>query len=106
MTSTSGFIARLTAPPPALARRMRTALDNVEATPGARPGQRALDAALILTDAILRDGTGSRTGAMTLLAADALVTDAFEALAEAPELIETTAAEAMIRIATTAAGVR
>ena len=46
--------------------------------------------------------TGSRTGALTLLAADALVTYAFETAGEQPERIESLAVEAMTRIATAA----
>src|SRR5688572_30651044 len=67
--------ARIPAPPPALAERMRAALDAAPA--GAPPADAALDAAMLLVDGILRDRSGSRTGAMALLAADALVTRAF-----------------------------
>jgi hypothetical protein len=70
------------------------------------PGRHALDAAMVLVESILRDATGSRTGAITLLAADALVTRAFEAAADEPERIERLASEAMARIATAAAEAR
>ena len=94
--------SRTPAPHPALAQRMGPALDAVATTGVARLDASALDAALILVDSILSDGDGSRTGAITLLAADALVTYAFEAAAETPDRLEALAAEAMIRIAATA----
>jgi hypothetical protein len=81
---------------------MRPALDAVAAAGAARPDEGALDAALILLESIVSDGSGSRTGAITLLAADALVTYAFEAAAEEPDGLEALAADAMIRIAETA----
>ena len=94
------------AAPPALALRMRPALDAAAATGAANLDEGALDAALTLVDSILCDGSGSRTGAITLLAADALVTYAFEAAAEEPDRLEALAAEAMIRIAATAGQAR
>jgi hypothetical protein len=92
--------ARTPAPPPALAERMRVALDAAPA--GAPPADAALDAAMLLVDGILRDRSGSRTGAMALLAADALVTRAFEVAGEQPDRIEPLAVDAMIRIAAAA----
>lgn len=81
---------------------MRPALDAVALAGAANPDKGALDAALTLVESILCDGGGSRTGAITLLAADALVTYAFEAAAEEPDGLEALAADAMIRIAATA----
>ena len=91
--------SRVPAPPPALAIRMRPAVDAVSTTDERRAGGRALDAAMTLVESIVRDGSGARTGAITLLAADALVTYAFEAASEDPEGLEALAAEAMLRIA-------
>ena len=85
---------------------MRPALDAVATAGAARLDEGALDAALILVDSILSDGDGSRTGAITLLAADALVTYAFEAASEQPDRLEALAAEAMSRIATAAEDAR
>ena len=98
--------SRTPTPPPALAQRMRPALDAVATAGAARLDEGALDAALILVDSILSDGDGSRTGAITLLAADALVTYAFEAAAEQPDRLEALAAEAMTRIAAAAEDAR
>jgi hypothetical protein len=89
-------------PPPALSLRMQAALDAAGAVRQTAAPDAALDAAMMLVDGILRDDTGSRTGAITLLAADALVTSAFEGAAEHPERIEPLAIEAMTRIAAAA----
>jgi hypothetical protein len=78
---------------------MQPALDAAARTGATQPDEGSLTAALTLVDSILCDGNGSRTGALTLLAADALVTYAFEAAAESPERLEALAADAMIRIA-------
>ena len=91
--------SRTPAPHPALAQRMRPALDAVASAGAARPDESALDAALILLETIVADGNGSRTGAITLLAADALVTYAFEAAAVDPHQIDSRAHQALARIA-------
>jgi hypothetical protein len=102
MNLTRWIDSRTPAPPPALAQRMRPALAAVSSARATRPDVGALDAALILLETIVADGNGSRTGAITLLAADALMTYAFEAAAEEPDGLEALAASAMIRIAETA----
>lgn len=58
----------------------------------------ALAAALTLTTEVLSDESGSRTGAITLLAADALMSYAFEAAAMAPSGIDDLAADAIRRV--------
>jgi hypothetical protein len=78
---------------------MRPALDAVAERGASSLDADALEAALVLVGSILTDASGSRTGAITLLAADALVTYAFEAAAEAPHRIEPLAVDAMTRIA-------
>ena len=87
-------------PPVALASRLSTALGAVSTRP-----QFAEDhlfaAAEILVERLLRTGCGTRSSAYDLLAADALVTYAFEAAAERlGSKLEERAAEAMRRIAT------
>ena len=88
-------------PPPTLAARMRAALDAAPVRGTIAPDA-ALDAAMGLVDEILRDDSGSRAGAITLLAADALVTHAFEVAGDHPDWIEPLAIEAMVRIAAAA----
>src|SRR5687768_7833627 len=87
--------------PPALAARMRPEIDAADARGGALE-HRALAAALSLLDDMVEDETEVRTGAITLLAADALMTYAFEAGAARPQGIDSLASDAMIRISTSA----
>jgi hypothetical protein len=86
-------------PPDALAERVRRAL-----APALERDARELpDAALAAAEGMLRDlrrdGCTCRAQALELLAADALVTYAFEAAAEAPETLASRADAAMRRIA-------
>jgi hypothetical protein len=101
MSLTKWMESRTPAPPPALAERMGPAV-HAAAVGGAAPADGALAAAMTLADSILCDGSGARTGAITLLAADALLTYAFEAAAETPDTLDALAAEAMARIAAAA----
>lgn len=98
----------MTAPPPALVRRMQSAVDAAGGSAGRPSPETAVDAALLLLNSIIRDTQPSRTGALSLLAADALVTRAFEDAANAPDGLEglgglggleNRAADAMRRIA-------
>lgn len=91
---------RVALAPPALAQRVRAALGGDRA-PGDDCG-RCLDAGEALLGALLRDGCSARNSAVDLLAADALVTYAFEAAADDPHTIATRAARAMVRIAAVA----
>jgi hypothetical protein len=102
MTLQRWIDSRNPAPPPALAACMRPALDSAAAAGVRRLDEGALDAALAIADSVLRDASGARTGAIALLAADALVTYAFEAAAEHPEHLEALAESAMVRIAAAA----
>ena len=90
-------------PPPALAQRLCEAVE--EGPDGARQPVpvAALDAALVLLDSLLRGADPSRAGALGLLTVDALMTYAFEAAADDPDRLEALGAEAMRRIAATAA---
>ena len=102
MTLKSWVDSRTPEPPPALLRRMRPVIDRADGGVSAPTDRAALDAALDLAGEILRDASGARGGAITLLAADALVTYAFEAAAEHPDRIDALAVEAMDRIAVAA----
>ena len=93
--------SRTPEPPTALLRRMRPVIERAEASGSVRTERAALDAALDLARDILCDGDAARGAAITLLAADALVTYAFEAAAEHPDGIDVLAVEAMNRIAAT-----
>lgn len=85
-------------PPPALARRMRAALDAVGDTAGRPVPDVALDAALLLLAELPREPDSARSAAIGLLAADALVTYAFEAATVEPATLDELAARAMERI--------
>ena len=102
MTLKQWVESRTPMPPPALMRRMHPALTRVDAAGATTPDRAALDAALELAQEILGDGNAARGGAITLLAADALVTYAFEAAADDPDRLDALAVEAMNRIAATA----
>ena len=80
---------------------MRGVVATVD-THGGAVAQRALDAALQLIGEMNDDVAASRAGAITLLAADALMTYAFEAAGEDGARIDPLAAEAMTRIASSA----
>ena len=94
--------ARRPAPPPALAARLREAL----LAPGAGGGgvaERCLDAGERLLAGLLARDCAHRSAALDLLAADALVTYAFEAASEAPERMDELARRAMTDLAALAA---
>lgn len=65
----------------------------------ARDAEACLAAGEALLAGVLRDDTGSREVALDLLAADALVTRAFERAADAPATLPALADAAMLRIA-------
>ena len=91
------WLSSMHASAPALSERMRIAVDSVDGAGGAVQ-DRALGAALQLADEVLRERCGSRTTAITLLAADALMTYAFEAAADTPDRIDALAEEAIRRV--------
>lgn len=97
-------------PPPALAERMHLLLGAgvpapLESTGGLAPGDEALHAVEPLMRAgtnalatLLRGGCTTRDSALDLLAADALVTYAFEAASWDGRQLDARAASAMARI--------
>ena len=102
MTAVEWLLAREPAPPASLAARLRSILgDGAAAEPSAevylRAGERLLAE-------LLRDGCADRESALDLLAADALVTYAFEVASERPDHVEVCATAAMSRFAALATG--
>jgi hypothetical protein len=99
VTIAEWLVTRTPVPPDALAERVRRALEPVLE----RDAREMPDAALAAAEATLRDlrrdGCTGRAQALDLLAADALVTYAFEAAAESPESLASRADAAMRRIA-------
>ena len=92
-------------PPRALTERLREAVDAAPETAGQTVPDAALEAAIILLNSLLRGADPSRSGALGLLTADALMTYVFESAADEPERLEALGAEAMRRIAAAAAAV-
>ena len=86
-------------PPVALRARLDGILNAASATPDAPVARALLDAGQTLLSTILGSGSTQRDAALDLLAADALVTYAFEAAAEEPAMIDVRAAAAMRAIA-------
>ena len=99
MTITEWLAARTPAPPEVLLRRIARAL-GVE---GSRPVSDAHDVLVAAGERIAADvlagGGTSRDTALDLLAADALVTYAFEAPSEGPRELVSRAERSMARIA-------
>lgn len=99
--------ARTPAPPGALARRVRASLAPVleSDVQGGASGSYddLIAAARSLLHIVLRDESANRDCAHDLLAADALVTYAFELAAEDPDSIEVLADTAMRRLGALAA---
>ena len=99
MTVADWIRARSPAPPPEFAARIVTALGNRADDDAARAAECCLDAAIALLEQLLAGDPLDRGDASALLAADALVTYAFEAAADAPDRLDDCAAEAMVRLA-------
>lgn len=88
------------APPPALAARLRELLGPSALAAREREATEVLLAAgEAVLARLLREAKTTRESALDLLAADALVTYAFEAAAEAPAALEERAARSMASIA-------
>jgi hypothetical protein len=95
---------RRPAPPPALRAHIETALGSHLHEEGLDPVETLLAAAEHLVRALLDENATSRGSALDLLAADALVTYAFEVSSEQPGDLSHRAARAMSRIAALAHG--
>jgi hypothetical protein len=99
MTVGEWLAQRRPVPPPALTARLEAVLGNGVDANAATATDICLRAAERLVGELLRGDSASRESALDLLAADALVTYAFEAAAEAPATLAATASAAMERIA-------
>jgi hypothetical protein len=86
-------------PPPALRARIDAALGRDLDAESADPSETLLAAGERLVRHLLAEDATSRDSALDLLAADALVTYAFEAATERPADLARRAAAAMARIA-------
>lgn len=99
MTVHDWIVSRTPPPPTALASRILESL-GADARSDATHAERAcLDAAVALLAGLLARDPLGRDGAADLLAADALVTYAFEAGAANDDQLDHRAAEAMMRLA-------
>ena len=89
------------APPERLASRISEVLGERRDAEAESVTQSCLDAAERLLRELMTRSSAGRETALDLLTVDALVTYAFEAAADAPELLESSAAAAMVRLAAT-----
>jgi len=96
--------SRTPVPPELLAARVRQVLGGSLARPSAEALGHCLEAVDGLLVSLRDDPDAGRERALDLLAADALVTYAFEAAAEAPHELADIAAAAMWRVGSVAAG--
>ncbi|HVF39631.1 MAG TPA: hypothetical protein VM939_06990 [Gemmatimonadaceae bacterium] len=87
--------SREPAPPPALTRRMKEAIDSL----GDDGGSTRFDSLITAATRILRTLPDDRGAALALLAADALITYAFESAAEECDALSARADDAIRRIA-------
>ena len=99
MTVADWIRARSPAPPAALAAAVIASLGEYGNDDASRTTVCCLDAAIALLQELLAGDPLDRSEAAALLAADALVTYAFEAAADSPDRLDDRAAEAMARLA-------
>ena len=99
MTVAEWIRARSPAPPPAFTALVIASLGRRGDDDASRVVDCCLDAAIALLERLLAGDPLDRSEASALLAADALVTYAFEAAADAPDRLGDRAAEAMERLA-------
>jgi hypothetical protein len=90
------------APPPRLAGRIDAVLGKRGEADRTGVSAHCLDAAEELLSELAARPSAGRESALDLLTVDALVTYAFEAAADTPASLESTATAAMIRLAATA----
>lgn len=102
MTVADWIRARSPAPPPAFAALVITSLGTRADDDASRAAESCLDAAIALLEELLAGDPLGRSDASALLAADALVTYAFEAAADMPGSLDDRAGDAMVRLAAVA----
>jgi hypothetical protein len=106
MTLARWLDARRPVPPPALRARIDEALGDSLGMDEREACEACLGAGERVVEALLRDNATSRDSAIDLLAADALVTYAFEAASGRPAELTRLAEQAMARIAAIGASSR
>jgi hypothetical protein len=99
MTVGEWLATRAPEPPPQLMRRVRHALGAAADDDARFAADRCVDAAERVVAQLLRDGRTGRESAADLLAADALVTYAFQAAGDDPGRLVDRAQSAMVRLA-------
>jgi uncharacterized membrane protein len=99
MTLSGWLDARRPVPPPALRTRIDVALGDSLASDAGDALEACLSAGERLVESLLRNNATTRESALDLLAADALVTYAFEAGSDRPRELAGRARDAMTRIA-------
>ena len=99
MTVGDWLDARSPAPPAALRARLDSVLREGSARDAREATEVCLGAAEMLINQLLHTDCTTRESALDLLTADALVTYAFEAAAEAPAELAARASQAMQRMA-------
>jgi hypothetical protein len=99
MTIGEWLATRTPEPPPQLMRRVRDALGDVATDDARFTTDRCVEAAARAVAQLLREGRTARESAADLLAADALVTFAFEAAGDDPGRLVDRAQSAMVRLA-------
>lgn len=99
MTIADWLTTRVPAPPPQLTERVLAALGAARDDDVAWTAERCLEAAERVVGGLLREGRTGRDSAAELLAADALVTYAFEAASDDPAALPDRARSAMRRLA-------
>jgi uncharacterized membrane protein len=104
MTLSAWLDARRPAPPVRLRARIDAALGRALEGDASSAAAACLSAGEQITRALLRENATSRESALDLLAADALVTYAFEAASERPGELAVQCRAAMARIAALADG--
>jgi len=98
MTVLAWLQSRTPTPPPAMHARVVEALGSRGGEDASQTFDACLDAAASLLEELLREETLGRESAIDLLAADALVTYAFEAAADDIDRLDDRAAQAMTRL--------
>jgi hypothetical protein len=97
VTIDTWLAARRPVPPPALAGRVSELISRAE-RPGNDNASTCLRAAEVALDRLVRERDASRASALDLLAIDALVTYAFEAVADEPGSLDKRAHDAMVML--------
>ena len=99
MTLSAWLDSRRPVPPPALRARIDGALGETLRSDAGDALESCLSAGERLVETLLRNNATTRDSALDLLAADALVTYAFEAGSDRPRELAARARDAMMRIA-------